>query len=195
MASYQPQQGFTEGPKQSTFGVPPRLDNMRVPGRPRGEMGYLEESEEAANTFSSMLGVASVAPNFPGLQPSAQYQQNMPQPQAYSGTGMPVPGSVRDSQGQQGQGGQAVVGMPPTAYPGMVPNQGYAPNQPQTPAGYQGGYQMGSMQGVSAQPPMANYTAGKQPGAMTNNDPSNANKKPARRGFLSTILDWFSFSR
>jgi hypothetical protein len=48
------------------------------------------------------------------------------------------------------------------------------------------------MQGVSAQPPMANYTAGKQPGAMTNNDPSNANKKPVKRGFLSTILDWFS---
>ena len=183
MASYQPQQGLTESPKQSTFGVPPRLDNMRVPGRPRGEMGYLEESEEAANTFASMLGVASVAPNFPGQQPPAQY----PQPQAYSGTGMPVPGvppdSVRGPQGQQGQLGQAVAGMPPTAYPGMVPIQGYAPNQPQTPAGYQGGYQMGSTPGVSAQPP------------MTNSDPSNANKKPARRGFLSTILDWFSFSR
>src|SRR6266581_3474487 len=133
MASYQPQQGLTESPKQSTFGVPPRLDNMRVPGRPRGEMGYLEESEEAANTFASMLGVASVAPNFPGQQPPAQYQQNIPQPQAYSGTGMPVPGgtpgSVRGPQGQQGQLGQAVAGMPPTAYPGMVPNQGYAPNQ------------------------------------------------------------------
>lgn len=199
MASYQPQQSFSENPRQSTFGVPPRSDNMRVPSRPHGEMGYLEESEVAANTFASMLGVASQAPNFPGQQPngafgrsqpSAQYQQNMPQ--AYSGTGMPVPGSVRDLQGQQGQVGQAVVGMPPTAYPGMVPNQGYAPNQPQTPAGYQGGYQMGSMQGVSAQPPMANYTAGKQPGAMTNNDPSNANKKPVKRGFLSTILDWFS---
>jgi hypothetical protein len=183
MASYQPQQGLTESPKQSTFGVPPRLDTMRVPGRPRGEMGYLEESEEAANTFASMLGVASVAPNFPGQQPPAQYQQ----PQAYSGTGMPVPDvppdSVRGPQGQQGQLGQAVAGMPPTAYPGMVPNQGYAPNQPQAPAGYQGGYQMGSTPGVSAQPP------------MTNSDPSNANKKPARRGFLSTILDWFSFSR
>jgi hypothetical protein len=198
MASYQTQQGFTDNPRQATFGVPPRPDNLRVPGRPRGEMEYLEESEVAANTFASMLGVASVAPNFPGQQPNdafgrsqppAQYQQSMPQ--AYSGSGMPVPGPQR----QQGQMGQSAVGMPPTAYPGMAPGQGYAPNQPQTSAGYPGGYQMGGMPGVSTQPPMANNTAGKQPGSMTSNDPSNANKKPARRGFLSTILDWFSLSR
>jgi len=42
---------------------------------------------------------------------------------------------------------------------------------------------------------MANGMAGNQPGAPANNNPSNAQKKPARRGFLSTILDWFSFSR
>ncbi len=198
-AFYQPGQRSFENPRQTTFGVPPRPDQMRVPSRPRGEMGYLEESEVAANTFASMLGVASVSPNFPGQQPydafghsqaPAQYQQNVPQP--YSGTGMYGPGMPAGSvQGQQGQLGQAVPGMPSTAYPGAMPNQGYAPNQAQTPPGYQ----MGSMPGVAAQTPMANNTVGKQPGAMMNDASVNANKKPAKRGFLSTILDWFSFSR
>lgn len=207
MASSQPQQGFSGNLRQATFGVPPRPENMRVPGRPRGEMGYPEESEVAANTFASMLGVASVAPNFPGQppndmygrsQPPAQYQQSMPQPQSYNAAGMPgsgvPPGSVRDAQSQQGQ---AAMGMPPTAYPGMSPNQGqgYAPNQAYPPAGYQAGYQMGNIQGASAQPPLANGMAEKPPAVSTNNDPSSAQKKPARRGFLSTILDWFSFSR
>jgi hypothetical protein len=198
-ASYQPGQPSFENPRQTAFGVPSRPDQMRVPSRPRGEMGYLEESEVAANTFASMLGVASVSPNFPGQQPydafghsqaPAQYQQNVPQP--YSGTGMYGPGMPAGSaQGQQGQLGQAVPGMPSTAYPGAMPNQGYAPNQAQTPPGYQ----MGSMPGVAAQTPMANNTVGKQPGAMMNDASVNANKKPAKRGFLSTILDWFSFSR
>ncbi len=202
MTSSQPQQGFAGNLRQATFGVPPRPENMRVPGRPRGEMGYLEESEVAANTFASMLGVASVAPNFPGQQPNdaygyaqspAPYQQNMPQQQAYTAAGMSGPGVPPGS--VQGQPGQAAAGMPPTAYPGMLPNQGYAPNQAQSPTGYQAGYQTGNMSGVSELSPMANGMAGKQPGAPTNNDPSNAQKKPARRGFLSTILDWFSFSR
>jgi hypothetical protein len=189
MASSQPQQGFAENLRQATFGVPPRPDTMRVPGRPRGEMGYLEESEVAANTFASMLGVASVAPNFPGQQPNdaygyPQYQQSMPQQQAYTAAGMSGPGVPPGS--IQGQPGQAAAGM--------LPNQGYAPNQAQSPAGYQAGYQTGNMSGASEQSPMAHGMAGNQPGAPTNNNPSNAQKKPARRGFLSTILDWFSFS-
>jgi len=194
MASYQPGQNPIGNPGQTTFGVPPRPDQMRVPSRPRGEMGYIEESEVAANTFASMLGVASVSPNFSGQQPHdafghpqapAQYQQSVSQP--YGGAGLPT-GSA---QGQQGQLGQSMPGMPSTAYPGAMPNQGYAPNQAQTPPGYQ----MGSMPGIGAQTPMANSSAGMQPGAMTHNNAANANRKPAKRGFLSTILDWFSFSR
>jgi hypothetical protein len=182
MASYQPGQSSIENPRQTTFGVPPRPDQMRVPSRPRGEMGYIEESEVAANTFASMLGVASVSPNFPGQQTPAQYQQSVPQP--YSGPGLPT-GSA------QGQLGQSMPGMPSIAYPGAMPNQGFAPNQAQTPPGYQ----MGNMPGVAAQTSRANSIAGKQPGAITNDNAANANRKPAKRGFLSTILDWFSFSR
>lgn len=167
MASYPPQQNPAEYPRQTSFGVPSRPENMRVPSRPRAEMGYVEESEVAANTFASMLGVASVTPNFPGQQPRdasgpsqphSQPLQNMPQSQPY---GMP-PGSM---QGQQ-----------------APPNQNYGPAQGRTPAGYQMGQ-------------MPNNVPGMQPGATMRNDQSNSNKKPAKRGFLSTILDWFSFSR
>ena len=169
MASYPQQQNPAEYPRQTTFGVQPRSDSMRVPSRPRAEMGYIEESEVAANTFASMLGVASATPNFPGQQPGdafgrsqspAQSQQNMPQSQMYGGGGMP-PGSM------QGQ---------------------HAP-------GYPAGYQMGAMPGMTAQPPLAGNAPGMQSGAPMNNDRSNSQKKPAKRGFLSTILDWFSFPR
>ena len=167
MASHPPQQNPAENPRQASFGVPSRSENMRVPSRPRAEIEYVEESEVAANTFASMLGVASVAPNFPGQQsrdasgpsqPLSQPLQPMPQSQSY---GMP-PGSA---QGQQ-----------------PLPNQHYGPAQGGTPAGYQMGQ-------------MPNNVPGMQPGARMQNDQLNANKKPGKRGFLSTILDWFSFTR
>src|SRR5205807_6488079 len=60
------------------FGNPPRVENMRVPSRPRGEVVPYDQSEVAANVFSSMLGVASTAPYFPsqpGSTPGFQGEQ------------------------------------------------------------------------------------------------------------------------
>ena len=76
-----------------------RPENMRVPSRPRGEMPAQEESEVAANVFSSMLGVASKVPSFPPppsgqpfgdpqAPPASQAQPpmaQMPQAQGYMG--------------------------------------------------------------------------------------------------------------
>lgn len=167
MMPYPPQQNPAGYPRQTSFGVPSRPENMRVPSRPRAEMGYVEESEVAANTFASMLGVASVTPNFPGQQPRDASGPSQPLSQPLQN--MPS-GSM---QGQQ---------VPSAAIPGMPPNQNYGSAQGGTPAGYQMGQ-------------MPNNVPGMQPGSTMRNDQSNSNKKPAKRGFLSTILDWFSFSR
>ena len=65
------------GAKQGSYSVPSRVDNVRVPSRPRGnEQGSSESSEVAANVFASMLGVASTTPNYPGQPPLPQGGSN-----------------------------------------------------------------------------------------------------------------------
>src|SRR5205085_5632682 len=84
-----------QGVRFNPFAPPqaPRGENMRVPSRPRGEMAPHEQSEVAANVFSSMLGVASTAPSFSSQPPGQALgfpegqssQPSMPQmPQAQS---------------------------------------------------------------------------------------------------------------
>src|SRR5437660_4996021 len=162
----QPGPGVANRPRQATFGVPPRPDNMRVPSRPRGEMGPREESEVAANVFASMLGVASAAPYFQGQQSRdasghsqvpPQPQQHLPQPQVGNGTGMPATFGANNMQ-------PGPVGMPS--------NQGYA--QAPGPGGYQGAMNWaptaGNMPG--GMPPQQSIPAngaGMQPGPSTYN--------------------------
>lgn len=75
--------------------VPPRVENMRVPSRPRSEPGINQQSEAAANAFASLLGVASAAPSLPpqggalqggdpryGQVPPAAVPQGVPSPLA-----------------------------------------------------------------------------------------------------------------
>ena len=169
------QQGRAENAGQAPFGVhgfPARPDNMRVPSRPRGEIGSHEESEVAANVFASMLGVASAAPYFPGQQStntSGRPQVSRPLPQSQQNVSQQLLGSG-------------------TGYAGAPPMQGNV----QGP----GGYPMGPMPGGPGMPPqqaMPMNAAGIQPGSAMNYGGSGQSKaKPARRGFLSTILDWFS---
>lgn len=85
------------GPRFNPFAPQaPRGENMRVPSRPRGEMAPHEQSEVAANVFSSMLGVASKPPSFSSQPPgqafgdaqafsAGQSQPLMPQPQGNMG--------------------------------------------------------------------------------------------------------------
>jgi hypothetical protein len=161
------QRGVADNAGQASFGAPARPDNMRVPSRPRGETGPHEESEVAANVFASMLGVASPAPYFPGQQ-------------AKDASGRPQ-GPTPPPQSQQLWGSG-------TGYAG-------APSMQSNVQG-PGGYPMGTMPGGPGMPPqqaMPMNAAGMQPGSAMNYGGSGQSKaKPARRGFLSTILDWFS---
>ena len=171
----QQQQGTPGMGRQANFGVPARPENVRVPSRPRSEMGPYEESEVAANVFSSMLGVASAAPHLPG-------QQRGQVPETMQGQGMPAgygsPQNLQTQQGQQNPQGQQM-------------NQGYA----QAMGGYAPGNAMNNILPQQGRPMNA---AGTQPGGATmpaGDSQAKANAKPAKRGFLSTILEWFSFSR
>ena len=104
-----------------------------------------EDSEVAANVFSSMLGVASNAPQYPAQQQPQQQQGNYP---AYPG-GQPINNTPQGMQNQQGynpqgygmnQMAQQNYGYPTMQsgqgkyYPGMGPqNQPYTPQQTEKP--------------------------------------------------------------
>ncbi len=175
------QQNFADPSRQAAYGAPARP----VPSRPRGEMPAHEESAVAANVFASMLGVASAAPYLPGQQaqnapaaPSPHVQQNVAQPQAQNAAAAPHLG-VSSMQ----------AGPMPPAYASGSPNYMGVPSQP----GYaQAG---GAPPGNMPMPPVS-PVAPQQPPAMGAPLPpgagGQAKAKPAKRGFLSTILDWFS---
>lgn len=183
----QQQQGAPGMSRQASFGVPARPENARVPSRPRAEKGPYEESEVAANVFASMLGVAS--PNLPGqqrgqapgpMQPAVQ--QPIPQqPQQQWANAGDMHGQAMPAQSMPG--GYGGPHNPPNQQ-GQSMNQGYAP-----------GNVAGNMSSQQARP--MNVT-GMQPGGaamQVDDSQAKANTRPARRGFLSTILEWFSFSR
>lgn len=203
------QPGTTDNQRQ--FGVPPRPEHVRVPSRPRNEHGSSEESAVAANAFASMLGVASAVPFFPGQQQrdASMGQASMP-PQPAQNV---LPASMDAGAGSPGNPGNpgnpgtssptmssATWGAPPVqpmyaGQPGQgqqQPNQGAAPVQSQSPTGYQNGYVVNSMPGVPSQQPAPSNIPGMV--SPSNSGQPKTNTKPARRGFLSTILDWFSRS-
>lgn len=147
-------------------GMSPRVDNMRVPSRPRGEMIAHEHSEVAANVFSSVLGVASSAPYFP----SAGMQSNAPsQPSGFAGVppaqGYSPAGYQGGQQGAYPAGGYpGPGGFPPGGQPAMAQHpQAYGPGMPPEP----------SMAGQRSK----------------TNAPGT---KPAKRGIIETIRSWFS---
>ena len=125
---------------------PPRAENMRVPSRPRGEVGTNEGSEVAANVFASMLGVASNAPQYP-----AQQQQSYPP--VYPGGQQPMSGNVIPPNQPQ-----AVPYKPQTYTPGQQGQQNYGQGYPNGMQPGQGNYpgmgqqqNQGMMQMPSAQ--------------------------------------------
>ena len=150
-----------------TFNVSPRVENVRVPSRPRGEMGSREQSEAAANVFASMLGVASPVPKIERRLASSAT------PSKISGN----PSGYLPPQGQPQMGSVALSGG---AGPALTP--GYAAGSGEY-QGYQGGYSMLGVQqpGVPRQ----------QPG-MAMNRQMEPNTKTVKRGFLETIRSWFS---
>ncbi len=89
-------------PRSSAYGIPPRVDNVQVPSRPRSELNPNGNSEVAANVFASVLGVASTAPQFPGA-PAPYGQMPMQQGMLPTDNSMPDP----NMGGMQRQAGPA----------------------------------------------------------------------------------------
>jgi hypothetical protein len=116
------------GNARPVAGSAPRIENARVPSRPRSEMVPLEESEVAANVFSSMLGVSSSAPNF---HPAGTQWNRPSQPLGF--TGMP-----------------AAQGYNPAGYPGG--QQGAYPPGGPTGNARSEGIPMGGQPGMAQQP-------------------------------------------
>lgn len=206
------QAGNGEGQQRPAYGVPPRVDNVRVPSRPRGEVPT-EGTEVAANAFASMLGVASTVPNFPlhGQQgpqgpqgvPAGQGVQGLPPYQGQQSGPMNMPPSI-------GMGGGPVQGMPQGfgGYPPQQPPQGTMPaNQPPMQQGYaQGGYNNYAAQGnyppMGVPPTLAGGSQGAGNGYNPMQNPQGmgnvsmpgeqqANMKPAKRGIFEVIRGWF----
>ena len=165
------------------YGTAPRIDNVRVPSRPRAENVPQEQSEVAANVFSSVLGVAASAPYFPPGESQAQNQ--LPA----QGTAFP-PQGLQSGQTQPPTGTQWNVAAQPPVSPGNPQMQGY------NPAVYQGGQQVvNPLGGNAGYPGMPQQPAGQNMsmGATMAQQPdtNTSNVKRAKRGFLDTIRSWF----
>lgn len=180
----------------SANGTSPRVEGVRVPSRPRGEITSHEQSEVAANVFSSMLGVASSAPYFPSAgssQWNAPSQNASAPPQGFQ-AGQPQPSA--GTQWNMPSQPPEFAGVPPQAYNPVANPVGQPDAYP--PGGYTGFVSPGGQQ-VVPPPGMPQYPQAGGPGAPVassttgNRSDTNASgSKPAKRGFIETIRSWFS---
>jgi hypothetical protein len=176
------------------YGTSPRIESARVPGRPRAEMMPPEQSEVAANVFSSMLGVASSTPYYPA--PSAGGQQSFSsapgQPSGSLYTAQPPPPMAappvfnNEQAMASGFAGAVPQGTIPGSYAGNYTNNAYQNSYPNT----QNPYTANSGQ------LMPHPVAAMQPGASNAGqgipvNSASANVKPGKRSFLDTIREWF----
>ena len=189
----QPPMGYPGTPpihpmSPSPYGAP-RVESVRVPSRPRSEIAPQEQSEVAANVFSSVLGVASTAPYYP--------QSGAPQ-QGFPGNVSPPATPLYTMPGAPG--GQEPFGSAqawPTAFPGA--NMGIPPAQAMQgnsqsgylggPSGMQPGY--GNPSPMPMQPP--SQGTGSTPGisAAQRSAVTMPGTRPAKRGIMDFIRDLF----
>ena len=149
----------TTGPNHA---FPTRAENVRVPSRPRNENGTNEGSEVAANVFSSMLGVASNAPQYP-TQPPQQGYSAYPGGQAMGNTSTPL----NQAQSMQNQ-------------------QGYAP----APYGQQN-YGQNPQNGYTMQPGPGNYQSAPVGQPQNQSVTLHQGEKPAKKGGLFEAIRKF----
>jgi hypothetical protein len=183
-AGNMPQAASRPGP----YAVSPRAaENVRVPSRPRGEMGAPESNEVAANVFSSMLGVASNAPQFP---PSAQ---GMPQGQRPAQQGA-QPGMPPTQYGLQGQmPGAFPPGVPPQQVPQGYPPGAYNP-YPGSPGNVQSHAQMRMSPTMIPPQGQPNSTGMPPMGSGMTGEP-RGNARPAKRNLFEAIRNWLFGTR
>ncbi len=222
-ADARPQTGQSDrqgGAKQGSYSVPSRVDNVRVPSRPRGnEQGSSESSEVAANVFASMLGVASTTPNYPGQPPSSQggsNSQSLPggsNSQSLGGSYPPAQGGPYQQLSQSGpyqQSGQrGQPAMPPNSPPssGAFPNpalnmggaSSYNSIDAQSKQSYGNSFSSNNPNQQGSSSSMgSSYYAGS---AASSPSPSSASqgadamgdqKNAKKRGLFGAFLDWLS---
>jgi len=181
--SQQRQQGQNSNQQRSSnsgmtnnYGTPPRIENIRVPSRPRGEVGASEGSEVAANVFASMLGVASNAPQYQAQQqqgyamPSnGQLMGNVAPPNQVSGT----PEGQRYSTtqlGPQSYGQGTQMGYSGNMQPGLVGQNNY-------------------LRGGNSTPPLQNNQ--RQQGMMQPQAQNNNEKATKKGGLFEAIRNFF----
>lgn len=178
------------------YGTSPRIESARVPVRPRAEMMPPDQSEAAASVFSSVLGVASVSPQYPA-SPAAN-QQNFASAPASSGAFYGPPPASPMAAPSTFNSGQAVppgAGLAPQPAQGTIPGS-YAGNNTNV---YQAGgpnaqnpYIANQGQPVPGQPPASVMQTGAfQGGQNSAAYPAGANTRPGKRSFLDTIREWF----
>jgi hypothetical protein len=188
-----PFQQASANQQRSGYSIPPRVENVRVPSRPRGEINPNEGNEAAANVFASMLGVASTSPNFPGSPPAQGYgmagmpgspMQNPSPVGNMPGQGMGAAPGFNNSQGMQGS---------PQGYPSGGFNDGRYPTGNLAQGNYQAGnsfsgapqYQSGGPGIPSTPNGMGGRSLGMEAGGQ------RASTKPAKKAWFDMIRDWF----
>lgn len=115
MGSVPPSSQQSNMPNMSYNAAPSRVENVRVPSRPRSDRNADQNNEAAANAFASVLGVASNAPQLPSSMP----------PQSPYGQYAPAPGPEFQN-------------MPPLQQPGQMPAPGNPGIPPQAPNSWYG---------------------------------------------------------
>jgi hypothetical protein len=183
-----PPQNRPVTPQPNIYAGPPKVDHIRVPNRPRNEINPNDNSEVAANVFTSMLGVASSTPNYP--MPSSQPPyQGAPGNPAQPSIGYP---SSQWGASPSGSANYAGPGMGATPNPPSMSSnapQGYTPDSSYG-SSYQGGTsssQMGNQPSASV-PYTSNPAAPRQ--SMAN--AASEQKPTKKRGLFGAILDWLT---
>ena len=178
---------------------PPRSESMRVPSRPRSEIVPQGQSEQAANVFSSMLGVAASSPLLPGQNQLSENNLGvaqglqMPQPRSQQ----PAPPVLPGWQSPQ-QPAQAPTLQQPQAWQmsGSLPRMSATPNTPGT--GGQPGGMNNSQVNYAARTGNAGTSDMSRTGAGPMSSTGNDNKgeaqtaRPRKKGFFDSIRDFIS---
>ncbi len=175
-------------PQSNIYAGPPKVEHIRVPNRPRNAINPNDNSEVAANVFTSMLGVASSTPNYPTPSSQPPYQ-GAPRNPAQPSLGYPP----------------SQPGVPPsgpTNYPGS--GMGATPNPPSTSSNAPQGYAPDNNYGSSYQGGTSSSQMGHRPPASvpyTSNpaaprqsmaDAAGEQKNAKKRGLFGAILDWLT---
>lgn len=194
----QGQQGQQAGRNAPTpYGSAPRVESARVPVRPRAEMMPPDQSEAAANVFSSVLGVASVSPQYPA-SPAANQQNFAGAPNGPSGAYYPSQQASPMAAPSMLNNEQAVppgAGVAPWPAQGTIPGSyagNYANANPNSGPMMQNPYVAQQGQSMPPQSPSSVMQAGTfQGGQNSQAYAAGASARPGKRSFLDTIREWF----